>query len=108
MFLPIFCQSSRMRAETCPLPAKALKARQIHPASQLRKHAGLFPDDEILGFDNQFFGIPGKDTACWAPCLRLCLEKCYESLQLHGYTKETVQGQSIALYNGHSEPLNVP
>lgn len=72
----------------------------VGPPKSYTKHAGLFPDDEILGFDNQFFGIPDKDAACWAPCLRLCLEKCYESLQLHGYTKETVKGQSIALYNG--------
>lgn len=88
------------------MPICGLKSGQIHPAqlyrNSLRKHAGLFPDDEILGFDNQFFGIPDKDAACWAPCLRLCLEKCYESLQLHGYTKETVKGQSIALYNGRS------
>lgn len=68
----------------------------------LRKHAGLFPDDDILGFDNQFFGVPEKEAAFWAPCLRLCLEKSYESLQLHGYTKETMKGKNIALYNGSS------
>ena len=68
--------------------------------SEPRKHAGLFPDDEILGFDNQFFNIPDKEAKYWPPCLRLCLEKSYESLQLHGYTRETVKGQSIALYNG--------
>eukprot|EP00438_Fugacium_kawagutii_P032461 Skav205440 [mRNA] locus=scaffold2500:302921:303758:+ [translate_table: standard] len=64
------------------------------------KHAGMFPDDEILGFDNQFFGVPEKEASFWAPCLRLCLEKSHEALQLHGYTKETMKGKNIALYNG--------
>ena len=73
----------------------------LEPAtSEPRKHCGMFPDDEILGFDNQFFNIPDKEAKYWPPCLRLCLEKSYESLQLHGYTRETVKGQSIALYNG--------
>ena len=63
------------------------------------KHAGMFPDDEILGFDNRFFGIPDKEATCWAPCLRLCLEKCYEALQMRGYNRESMKGQNIALYN---------
>jgi len=70
-----------------------------HPRSYT-KHAGMFPDDEILGFDNEFFNITDKEAKYWPPCLRLCLEKSYESLQLHGYTRESVKGQSIALYNG--------
>ncbi|CAK9091748.1 unnamed protein product [Durusdinium trenchii] len=63
------------------------------------KHAGVFPDDEILGFDARFFGIPEKQAHLWPPCLRLCLEKCYEAAQLQGYSRETLQGQNMALYN---------
>ncbi|CAJ1339242.1 unnamed protein product [Effrenium voratum] len=72
--------------------------RSLVPKSYT-KHAGMFPDDEILGFDNTFFGISDKEAMCWPPCLRLCLEKNYEALQMRGYDRKTLKGKRIGIYN---------
>lgn len=62
------------------------------------KHAGLLSDNDILGFDNDFFGIPEKHASSYPPCIRLGLEKCFESLQHRGYTKQSIRGQNLPLY----------
>eukprot|EP00439_Symbiodinium_sp_Y106_P085191 s2025_g27.t2 len=61
------------------------------------KHAGLLSDNDSC-FDNDFFDIPEKHAAAYPPGIRLCLEKCFESLQHRGYTKQSIKGENLPLY----------
>eukprot|EP00931_Biecheleriopsis_adriatica_P085828 TRINITY_DN60616_c0_g1_i1.p1 TRINITY_DN60616_c0_g1~~TRINITY_DN60616_c0_g1_i1.p1 ORF type:complete len:808 (+),score=161.56 TRINITY_DN60616_c0_g1_i1:20-2443(+) len=62
------------------------------------KHSGLFNDEEILGFDNTFFGIPDSEAKCMAPCWRISLEVTVEALQQRGYTRGSAQGRNMPLF----------
>uniref|UniRef100_A0A7S4T8K2 Ketosynthase family 3 (KS3) domain-containing protein n=1 Tax=Alexandrium monilatum TaxID=311494 RepID=A0A7S4T8K2_9DINO len=56
----------------------------------VQKHAGLLEDQELIYFDNAFFGI-SKDTAsCMVPSNRLLLEVGYELLNMAGFNKKTL------------------
>ncbi|CAE7219750.1 ppsD [Symbiodinium pilosum] len=62
------------------------------------KHAGLLSDNEITGFDNDFFDIPTKHASSYPPAIRLCLEKVFESLLARGYTRESLRGRNLPLW----------
>jgi len=63
-------------------------------------HAGLCADDDMLGFDNKFFGYSDEQANVMCPKHRVSLEVGYECLYAMGLRRETLTGMRIGVYVG--------
>jgi len=63
-------------------------------------HSSMFPQDEVLMFDNNFFNISIEETRHMAPNQRIVLEDGYQVLHRAGLTKDTIRGRKMGAYLG--------
>nr|AQS99310.1 type I polyketide synthase [Gambierdiscus excentricus] len=60
------------------------------------RHAGMMADEELLLFDNAFFGLSAGVADCMAPSQRILMEIGFELLHMVGYEKLTsMRGENI-------------
>ncbi|KAL4894008.1 hypothetical protein BDV59DRAFT_201321 [Aspergillus ambiguus] len=75
-----------------------------HPESShngtINTKGGYFLDQPLGHFDNEFFGISGKEAVAMDPQQRILLEVVYEALEDAGIPLESVRGSSTAVYCG--------
>eukprot|EP00747_Dinoflagellata_sp_TGD_P183285 gnl/TRDRNA2_/TRDRNA2_38057_c0_seq1.p1 gnl/TRDRNA2_/TRDRNA2_38057_c0~~gnl/TRDRNA2_/TRDRNA2_38057_c0_seq1.p1 ORF type:complete len:1214 (+),score=207.16 gnl/TRDRNA2_/TRDRNA2_38057_c0_seq1:105-3746(+) len=64
------------------------------------KHGAFFELDEILTFDNAFFGICADEAMVMAPSQRVLCETVVDCLFRGGYTMESANGENIGIYKG--------
>ncbi|CAJ1385887.1 unnamed protein product [Effrenium voratum] len=65
-------------------------------------HGSFVNEEQLIGFDNDFFGIDIEEAQAIAPSQRWVLEVGYEVLWKAGWTKPTLRGQRIGSYMGDS------
>lgn len=59
------------------------------------KHAGLLADEELLQFDNMYFGIEAAVAERIGCIQRVCMETSWEMLVMAGFTRETINGAKM-------------
>jgi len=59
------------------------------------KHAGFISDEEMFGFDNDFFGILDIEAQMMPPIQRVQLEIAFDAFANLGYTLATLKGKRI-------------
>eukprot|EP00913_Durusdinium_trenchii_P004838 g4493.t1 len=65
-------------------------------------HGSFVEEDQLIGFDNDFFGIDIEEAQALAPSQRWVMEVGYEVLWKAGWTKPTLRGQRIGSFLGDS------
>ncbi|CAJ1327146.1 unnamed protein product [Effrenium voratum] len=65
-------------------------------------HGATLQQSEIELFDNQFFGIDGKQAQEMAPYMRILLEVGYEALHNAGHQKNELKGFKCGVFVGDS------
>jgi len=65
------------------------------------RHSGLLSEEEWELFDNTFFGIEDEAAGLTAPCQRVLLEVCFETLHVGGFgLVHCKRGQRISAFVG--------
>eukprot|EP00930_Biecheleria_cincta_P034659 TRINITY_DN23921_c0_g1_i1.p1 TRINITY_DN23921_c0_g1~~TRINITY_DN23921_c0_g1_i1.p1 ORF type:complete len:1306 (+),score=184.91 TRINITY_DN23921_c0_g1_i1:67-3918(+) len=70
------------------------------PGKSYVRHMACMSDEEIINFDNDFFGIDPVEVKRMAPNQRLILEDGYTALQKAGFTRQTLNGRNTAAFLG--------
>lgn len=73
-----------------------------HAGLTYTKHGAFADDDDLIMFDNQFFGIPFDEAELMSPSQRCVLELGFETMHLGGYTKETALNADCGVFLGDS------
>jgi acyl transferase domain-containing protein len=73
---------------------------QVLTLDQINAKGGYFLDQPLGHFDNEFFGISGKEAAAMDPQQRILLEVVYEALEDAGIPLEDVRGSNTSVYCG--------
>ncbi|CAJ1458008.1 unnamed protein product [Effrenium voratum] len=70
------------------------------PGLSYVRHAAMMSDQEIMNFDNTFFGIREDEVMTMSPNQRMILEDGYFCLRTAGFTKKTLNGRQTAAFLG--------
>jgi len=65
-------------------------------------HGSFVNEDQLIGFDNDFFGIDLEEAQAISPSQRWVMEVGYEVLWKAGWTKAGLRGQRIGSFMGDS------
>lgn len=65
-------------------------------------HGSFVNEDQLIGFDNDFFGIDIEEAQAISPSQRWVMEVGYEVLWKAGWTKQGLRGQCIGSFMGDS------
>lgn len=65
-------------------------------------HGSFVNEDQLIGFDNDFFGIDIEEAQAISPSQRWVMEVGYEVLWKAGWTKQGLRGQRIGSFMGDS------
>ncbi|CAE7896087.1 PKS19 [Symbiodinium microadriaticum] len=65
-------------------------------------HGSFVNEDQLIGFDNDFFGIDLEEAQAIAPSQRWVLEVGYEVLWKAGWTKRALRGKRVGTFMGDS------
>ncbi|KAF9892282.1 hypothetical protein FE257_002059 [Aspergillus nanangensis] len=75
-----------------------------HPESSnkgtMNAKGGYYLDQSLGDFDNEFFGISGKEAAAMDPQQRILLEVVYEALEDAGIPLDSARGTNTSVYCG--------
>jgi 3-oxoacyl-(acyl-carrier-protein) synthase len=63
-------------------------------------HGAFCPDEDVYGFDFEFFDYSSEQASIMSPNQRLILQVGYEALFNAGFSKKTLLGQNIFVYLG--------
>eukprot|EP00439_Symbiodinium_sp_Y106_P047954 s591_g6.t1 len=65
-------------------------------------HGGFCADEDVIMFDNAFFGLSDEEARVMSPAQRLVMQTGYEALQNAGVTKASAMGLRCGVYLGDS------
>lgn len=71
-----------------------------NPGLMYTNHGACVEDSVLMGFDNEFFGIPYEVANYMGPAQRNILEVGYSTLMHEGYTRDTARGLELGVYLG--------
>ncbi|CAK9064630.1 unnamed protein product, partial [Durusdinium trenchii] len=70
------------------------------PGLSYVRHGAMMSDEEIIHFDNAFFGIREEEVMTISPNQRMILEDGYMLLRKSGFTKTSLNGRQTAAFLG--------
>lgn len=90
-----------------PVPVTRWDAAQYYSAEEKEGftyaiHGGFCNDDDVIMFDNDFFGISETEASIMSPAQRLVLQTGYEALRNAGVSKASARGLPCGVYLGDS------
>mmetsp|Transcript_64090 Transcript_64090/g.111752 ORF Transcript_64090/g.111752 Transcript_64090/m.111752 type:complete len:814 (+) Transcript_64090:57-2498(+) len=72
------------------------------PGFSMTRHGAMMSMDELVQFDNKFFGIESEYAYKIPPKDRIAMEIGYQALTFAGFTKETLNGSKLGVFCGDS------
>ncbi|PRP93233.1 Phthiocerol/phenolphthiocerol synthesis polyketide synthase type I PpsA [Enhygromyxa salina] len=66
------------------------------------RHGAFLPEDQVVGFDAEFFGITPREAAAMDPQQRLLLELAWETIEDAGLRAEELRGTDMGVFVGVS------
>jgi acyl transferase domain-containing protein/acyl-CoA synthetase (AMP-forming)/AMP-acid ligase II/acyl carrier protein len=72
------------------------------PGKMYSKWGGFLDQDQVKGFDADFFGVSPKEAESMDPQQRLVLEVVYEALERGGITMKAIGGTRVGVFVGVS------
>lgn len=90
-----------------PVPVSRWDAAQYYSAEEKEGftyaiHGGFCNDDDVIMFDNDFFGISDTEASVMSPAQRLVLQTGYEALRNAGVSRASAHGLACGVYLGDS------
>lgn len=70
------------------------------PGKSYVRHGAMMSDEEIINFDNVFFGISPDEVMTISPNQRMILEDGYSLLRKAGFTRKDLNGRQTAAFLG--------
>eukprot|EP00438_Fugacium_kawagutii_P018475 Skav222406 [mRNA] locus=scaffold4005:16686:20057:+ [translate_table: standard] len=70
------------------------------PGKSYVRHGAMMSDEEIINFDNHFFGISPDEVMTISPNQRMILEDGYSLLRKAGFTRKELNGRQTAAFLG--------